>query len=120
MSDADILNHVLHEERHIGNFSGFINKKDSSDNPARATPYSTESQKSQKPTKQNTMNRAPPTRTWGQSIIHFLDAAPLCRNQGEVSEQMAAGEGGGDGACRTIFLCSEEGKSRDRRIHHAS
>ena len=38
--------HVLHEERHLGNFLYvFTHKKESYDNPARATPYSAELQK---------------------------------------------------------------------------
>ena len=75
-------------------------KKESSDNPERATPYSAESPKLQKLTKQNATNHAPPTWTWVQRLSNRVDAAPLRPNQGHVVKHIAEEEGGGPGACR--------------------
>ena len=94
--------------------SDIINKKGSSDNPARATAYSTEYRKFQKSTKHNTMNRAPPTRPWGQIFSINLGASPICPHQGKVDNHMKEGEGGGAGAFREIFSGGEEGNSSDR------
>ena len=66
------------------------------------------------------MNRAPPTRPWGQSLSNRPDAAPLRPHQGQVAKNMAEQEGGGASACREIFYGGEEGESSDRRIRHTS
>ena len=113
--------HVLHEERHLGIFCLIsLIKKESSDNMARATPYSAESQKLRKSTKHNATNRVPPTRPWVQSLRNFPDDAPLRSYQVQVDKHMAEVEGEGSGACRARFLGVEEGEFSDRRIHHAS
>ena len=82
-------------------------KKESSDDLARATIYSTESRKLQKSTKHNAMNRAHMTYPWGQSLRNRPDAAPLHPNQVKVDRKMEDGEGRWAGGCRERFFVGE-------------
>ena len=90
--------HVLHDERHLGNFlSSFIYKNKIVLIIRRV----------------NATNRAPPTHPWDQIFSNRRDAAPFLPHQGHVAENMVEREGRGGGDFSAIFLGVEEGESRD-------